>query len=68
MSYGVNMGDLYHRMGWWYITKIISGADPANLPIETLQKFDISINLKSARQIGLKLPDQLLARVNNKFE
>lgn len=52
ISYGVNLSDLYRRAAV-YVDKILKGAKPAELPIEQPTKFELAVNLKAAKQIGL---------------
>ena len=63
MSYAANLSDSYRRSAT-YMDKILKGTKPADLPVEQPMKFEFVINLKAAKQIGLTIPRNVLARAD----
>ena len=67
MSYGENLPSMYRRAAY-FVDKIFKGAKPDDLPVEQATKFDLVINLSTARKIGLTIPDSILGLADDVIE
>jgi putative tryptophan/tyrosine transport system substrate-binding protein len=67
MSYGPDYADLFRRAGD-YVDKILRGAKPNDLPVEQPTKFELVINLKTAKGLGIEIPSRLLFTANEVIE
>ena len=67
LSYGIDQVEIYRRIAA-YVDRIFRGANPGELPIEGPTKFELAVNLKTAKALGLTVPDTLLARADEVIE
>ena len=67
ISFAADYGDLFRRAGG-FVNKILKGANPATLPVEPPRKFDLTVNLKTAKTLGLTIPPPILAAADEVIE
>jgi putative ABC transport system substrate-binding protein len=67
IGYGVNLLELYRRVGF-FVDKIVKGVKPGDLPIERPTRFDLVINMKTAKALGIKIPQTMLVRADRVIE
>jgi putative tryptophan/tyrosine transport system substrate-binding protein len=67
MSYSINQNEMYRRAAF-YVDRILRGAKPTDLPVEQPTKFELVVNLRTAKALGLTIPESFLLRANELVE
>lgn len=67
MSYGIDTPDVFHRLAG-YVDRILKGAKPGDLPVQAPEKFELVVNLKTAKAIGVTLPPAILSLADEVIE
>lgn len=67
MTYAPGLAEIYRTLAG-YVDKVLKGAKPADLPVQQPTKFNLSVNLKTARALGMKIPNSILARADRVIE
>ena len=67
LSYGVNLSDLFYRAPI-FVDKILKGAKPGDLPVEQATKFELVVNMKTAKALGIKIPNSILVQATKVIE
>ncbi len=67
MSYGASLRDIYHRAAY-YVDKILKGTQPGDVPMEQPTKFELVVNMKSAKALGIRFPNSILVRIDKVIE